>query len=144
VSKRNNKPLDNRQLAELLNRTHRRPGQKAARAPKRADGYASRLEARYAEHLTALVRAGEIAEWWYDTLTVKLAPNTHHKPDFLVQHADGTLAWHEVKGFWRDDALVKSKITAAMLPLPYYVCRWGKASGWVVEQIEEMSHGRVA
>jgi hypothetical protein len=144
LSKRNNKPLDNRQLAELLNRTHRRPGQKAARAPKRADGYASRLEARYAEHLTALVRAGEVAEWWYEPFSIKLAPNTFHRPDFLVQLADGSMELHECKGFFRDDALVKSKITASMYPFPYLVCRWGKASGWVVERIEEMSHGRVA
>jgi hypothetical protein len=137
------KPMNAKQLAALLGRTHRRPGRKPARAPKREDGYASKLEARYAEHLTALVRAGEVAEWWYDVLTVKLAANTHHKPDFFVQMADGSVCWHEVKGFWREDALVKSKITAAILPIPYYVCRWGKRTGWVVERVEEMTHGRV-
>jgi hypothetical protein len=137
------KPLNDKQLADRLARTHRRPGRKPARAPKREDGYASKLEARYAEHLTAMVRAGEVAEWWYEPLSIRLAPNTFHRPDFLVQRMDGTLEIVECKGFWKDDALVKSKLTAAMFPFRYFVARWGKRSGWVVEPIEELTHGRV-
>lgn len=48
------------------------------------------------------------------SLTLKLGDDCRYTPDFWTIDANGQLIFWEVKGFWRDDALVKIKTAARM------------------------------
>lgn len=87
-----------------------------------SDPYArmNKAEATRAQELEAKRRAGEIACWWYEALTLRLADDTRYTPDFLVQHTTGQLELEEVKGgFIRDDAAVKIKVAASLYPFRF-------------------------
>ena len=79
----------------------------------------NKTEERYAEHLALAQRGGEIADFWFESVKLKLADLTFYTPDFFVQKTDGTLEMHEVKGFWEDDARVKIKVAASMFPFRF-------------------------
>jgi hypothetical protein len=105
-----------------------------AGALRRVAGQMNKTEARYAELLDARKARGEVAEWHYEALTLKLAHDTRYTPDFLVVLADGTIELHEVKGFWRDDAKVKAKVTATMYPFTVRVARLTR-NAWQIEEV---------
>lgn len=80
----------------------------------------NRTEKRRAIELEALKRSGQIADWWYERLTLKLADDTRYTPDFLILHTDGTLELDETKGgFIREDAHVKIKVAASLYPFRF-------------------------
>ncbi len=105
-------------------RDARRPGTpgrryRSGRAPEDRFGHARRgrrpdlgapcfrssWEANYARYLTFLVQLGLIARWEYEPETF-VFPGVHfgprlYTPDFKVTLADGTVVYHEVKG-WLD------------------------------------------
>ena len=95
--------------------TPRRRWYAKARA-KRTPGTMNGLESAYADRLEMLRLAGEIRDWKYEAITLKLAPKTTYTPDFAVVEKDGTLEFHETKGFMREDAHVKLKTAAALFP----------------------------
>ncbi len=80
----------------------------------------NKTESRYAEHLQIKLLAGEILEWRFEPIRLKLAPKTFYTPDFAVVMPFGRLELHDVKGRlgsgpagWTDDARVKIKVAAA-------------------------------
>lgn len=77
-------------------------------------GEMNQTEAAYAEMLQARKLSGEIAEWWFEAFTLKLANNTRYTPDFAVQFADGGMEMVDVKGGGPIDpkSLVKIKCAA--------------------------------
>ena len=79
-------------------------------------GGMNKLEATYAMSLEAKKRAGKIVLWRYERVTLKLADDTRYTPDFYVLELDGSVSLVEVKGFMRDDALVKLKVAASQFP----------------------------
>lgn len=76
------------------------------------NGGMNKTELRYAQHLESLLRAGEIKRWDYEPVKLRLARNTTYTPDFRVVTLDDFITYHEVKGWWRDDARVKIKVAA--------------------------------
>lgn len=94
----------------------------------------NKTEERRAIELEAMKRDGLIADWWYEAVTFKLADDCRYTPDFLIQERDGSLRLEETKGFFRDDAKVKTKVMATTFPFPLRVLRWEKG-GWAVEEI---------
>lgn len=89
--------------------------------------------------LEARRRAGEIIEYHYEALTLKLADNTRYTPDFLVMTALGELELHEVKGgFIREDGWQKLKIAAGMFPFRFFLCqKLAKKDGgkWSIREV---------
>lgn len=75
-------------------------------------GEMNRLEAKYAEHLEALKQAGEIISWRFEEQKFRLADKTWYTPDFQIMLPDGSIQYHETKGFMQDDANVKLKAVA--------------------------------
>ena len=73
-------------------------------------------EREHAVVLEAQKRAELILDWRYEAVTLLLAPDCRYTPDFLVVQADGSLAFHETKGFWREDAKVKIRTAARLFP----------------------------
>src|SRR5574343_1016775 len=91
----------------------RRAQQALGRLPT---GVMNRTEGAYGAHLDGLVRDGVVLDYRFEAIKLRLADNTFYSPDFFVQLADRTLECHEVKGFWTDDARVKIKVAAALVP----------------------------
>ena len=85
------------------------------RAPDLFQGM-NKLEASFGMSLEAKKRAGKLVLWRYERLTLKLADDTRYTPDFYVLELDGSVSLVEVKGFMRDDALVKLKVAASQFP----------------------------
>lgn len=96
------------------------------------------LEKRYAAYLDIQKITGEILDWKFEPLKLKLAPATFYNPDFGVQLSDGWIEFHETKGFWEDDARVKVKVAAEMFPWFSFVgVMWMKAAkDWKFERFE--------
>ena len=102
--------------------------------------FKSKAEARYAQILEARKRAGEIADWDYEPITLVVGRGgsrvTRFTPDFAVHLHDRTVELVEVKGgYIRDDARVK--LLAAVRQWPGF--RWtlvvGRKGGFDVERL---------
>ena len=79
-------------------------------------GQMNKTESAYCQHLEQRKRAGEIAWYRFEGIKLRLADNTFYTPDFAVMLATGEMELHEVKGFWTDDARVKTKVAADQYP----------------------------
>ena len=99
----------------------------------------NKTEAAYAELLELRRKAGEIFAWGFEQVRLRLAHTTFYTPDFLVIMPDNTLEFHEVKGFWREDARVKIKVAATAFPHFRFIAvtKKGKQIGaWDFEDFE--------
>jgi hypothetical protein len=76
----------------------------------------NKTETRYANYLTMRQRAGEVYDWKFEPMKLRLAWKTWYTADFFVEFEDGRLEVHEVKGHWEDDARVKIKVAASLYP----------------------------
>lgn len=76
-------------------------------------------EAEYEQLLIARMRAGEVAWFEFEAITLVLAERTSYQPDFFVMLSSGQLEVHEVKGRWTDDARVKIKVAARLFPFRF-------------------------
>lgn len=61
-------------------------------------GQMNRTEESYAAILEARKQAGEIIEWHFEAITLKLADNCRHTLDFTIFHTDGSFEFVNVKG----------------------------------------------
>ena len=105
---------------------------KAARGSFHKSGQMNKLEAAYAARLESLKLAGEIADYRFECIKLRLADKTFYTPDFMVLMPDFSFEMHEVKGFWEDDARVKIKVAAAQFPFKFVAVKKTK-NGWVRE-----------
>lgn len=96
-------------------------------------GEMNKTESAYASHLEFLKAAGEVLWYRFEAIKLRLADNTFYTCDFAVMEADGTLAMHECKGHWEDDARVKIKVAAAQYPFRFIAVKKNGA-GWNVEE----------
>lgn len=91
------------------------------------------LEKRYSDYLCTLQLAGEIHSFSFERHNLKLADKTYYKPDFEVMLMDGTIEFHETKGFMRDDANVKIKVAAQQFPqYVFRLVQWDRKIGWKI------------
>jgi len=89
---------------------------KAGRPPGPRNAYKNKTEDEYAERLFLLKLAGEIQGFDYEADRLKIGAGAWYTPDFRVVLADGTIEFHEVKGFWREAAKVRIKAAAHWHP----------------------------
>jgi hypothetical protein len=104
----------------------------AREAPTRMN----KTEAAYAALLTMRGTQGEIRAWWFETVTLAIGDDCRYTPDFFVWMADGTCEFHEVKGFWRDDAKVKIKVAAREFPLFTFRSARKEKGQWEIQEIK--------
>ena len=76
----------------------------------------NKLEMRYSQYLDVLKFTGDIKDWRFESVKLRLADHCVYIPDFLIVLHDGRCELHECKGFMRDDALVKLKVAADQFP----------------------------
>ena len=94
----------------------------------------NKLEREYAGVLALRRAAGEIADFWFEGIKLKLADRTYYTPDFLVQLSAGALELHETKGHWEDDARVKVKMAAALFPFRIFAVK-KQGGSWCEEEV---------
>lgn len=91
-------------------------------------------ETEYAALLEFRKRAGDIKWYAFEAITLKLADSLRYTPDFMVMLPDGSFEFHETKGFWQDDALVKIKVAADKFPFFRFIAiqkvRKKDGGGW--------------
>ena len=92
----------------------------------------NKTERAYAQHLEFHRVAGDILRWDFEPEKLRLADLTYYTPDFRVIYPDGTIEFHEVKGFMRDDAMVKIKVAAEQHPYRFVMVRRAKGGKWDV------------
>lgn len=97
----------------------RRPRPKGRHVP----GVMNRTESAYGKVLARLKGTGEILDYWFESVKLKIGEKCFYTPDFLVMLPDGTLEIHEVKGRMMDDAQVKLRAVRDKFPFPITVCR---------------------
>ena len=94
--------------------------------------FASKWEEQYRNMLELKYRACEILAYEYESITFRLAPKTTYTPDFLVVLPNGKIQIHEVKGFAREDAIIKFKVAAQQNPwFEFIMVKKSKNEGWV-------------
>jgi hypothetical protein len=105
------------------------------RGVRRESGQMNGLEKKYAKRLESLKAAGEILEWHFEAVKLRLAPATFYTPDFLVMLADCTIELHETKGYWEEDAKVKVKVAASLFPFVFRTVRHNSKTGWQIHEV---------
>lgn len=95
----------------------------------------NKTEERYAWLLEGRKQAGEIQRYEFEKITLKLGADCRYTPDFYVVNRESEVEFHEVKGFFRDDAKVKIKVAAENFPFRFFLAQVVKG-GWEVTEIE--------
>lgn len=110
-----------------------------AKANAHRAGRMNKTEAAYSDHLEYLKKCGDVIAFYFEAIKFRLAEKTWYTPDFMVIRADsGFIEFHEVKGFWRDDARVKFKVAVEMFPLFLWVVVKKTKGGWSAETVNQM------
>lgn len=118
-------PPELRDKVQAVLDKHRQASRRPSRRPSRhrvagravhKPGVMNKTEQAYADHLQHLLDAGTITEFSFEPEKLRLAKKTFYTPDFRVQLPNGEIEFHEVKGFWEDDARVKIKVAAENHP----------------------------
>jgi hypothetical protein len=94
------------------------------------------LESAYAKHLDVLKLAGDVKWWAFNAVRLRIAMGEKvawYRPDFFIEFADGSFAFHETKGFEREAALLRLKVAAGLVPIPFALVK-KNGSGWYYEE----------
>jgi hypothetical protein len=97
----------------------------------------NKTEAAYWGLLMTRKQVGEILHFMFEPVGLRLGKKCFYHPDFMVTNADRTITFHEVKGYWREDARVKIKVAAKMFPMFSFVAVQrgkGRISRWTEEE----------
>lgn len=103
--------------------------------PRHEAGVMNGMEKKYAAYLELRRIAGEILEWRFEPLKLRLAPKTYYTPDFLLLMPDGRIELHETKGFMEEDANVKIKVAREMFSSIFTIVlvRLDKNKNWTLK-----------
>jgi hypothetical protein len=91
----------------------------------------NKTEARFAALLEGWKREGAVLDYKFEAVTLRLAPSTHYRTDFVAWLSDGRTRFYEVKGgYVREDAWLKLKTVAVLFPRFEFVCAQWKGGEW--------------
>lgn len=76
----------------------------------------NKTERAYRDLLEMRLRAGEIISYMTHAWTFKIGEDCRYTPEFAVIESDWTITIIEVKGFLRDDSLVKFRAAQKQFP----------------------------
>lgn len=93
----------------------------------------NKTEEAYSRHLELRRMAGEVADWKFHALKLRLAKATFFDTDFFVTLPTGEIEIHEVKGHMEDDAAVKFKVAAEMFPFLFLIVK-KSGQGWSLKE----------
>jgi len=92
-------------------------------------------ETQYAQYLDMLKFAREIQWYGFEAIKLRLATGAYYKPDFAIATKNGELCFVEVKGHWREAALVRFKVACDLFPFRFTAVRKAENGEW--ETIKE-------
>lgn len=96
----------------------------------------TKLEADFELLLESKKRRGEIRDYKYEALTLKLGPDCRYTPDFMVMESDDTIAFYETKGpFARDDGMVKLRVASEQFPFRFFLCKRPRGEDWTITPV---------
>lgn len=101
-------------------------------------GERNKTEAEYEAYLELRKKAGEIIQFEFEGIKLRLASNVYYKPDFYVMNANCEIEIHEVKSIWLGDALTKIRVASSKFPFRFFaVYKKTKkdGGGWRIEEI---------
>ncbi len=90
-------------------------------------GTMNQTEEQYSQVLQSRLDAGEIIRWDYERITFTLSHSRpgvkgqRYTPDFCVMLPDGTLEFHEIKGFRDEKNMNKLKTAGEMFPFQFWL-----------------------
>lgn len=98
----------------------------------------NKSEQAYARYLDSLHRAGQIAHYKYEAVTLKLGDDCRYTADFLVIGTGGEVELHDVKALWKskgkvhveDDAQVKIRTACQQFPFFTFKIVWMDNGVW--------------
>lgn len=80
----------------------------------------NKTERLYADLLERKKSVGEIIDYWFEMINLRIGDNCFYRIDFLVMNKDCTLEVHETKGgHITDDSLVKIRAAAEIYPFKF-------------------------
>ncbi len=100
-------------------------------ANSKMNGWEKEMELMLRQRL----QTGEITQFWFECMKFRLGDGSYYIPDFIVAYPDGRLHAFEVKGYWRDDARVKTRVFAALYPQIGITVAYKKNKQWQWEVI---------
>ena len=92
----------------------------AALPVKVRKAYRSQWEAEYAGVLEMRFRAGDIVDYGYERITLRLPGDVRYTPDFDAVLPDGTIEMHEVKAWLREVARDRLRSAVATFPTVHW------------------------
>lgn len=100
------------------NRTHNGRGGK--REDLNGQYFRSSWEANYARYLNWLISIGEIQSWEFEPETFEFVKikkgNRFYTPDFRITNNDGSIEFHEIKGYMDENSATKLKRMSKYYP----------------------------
>jgi len=91
--------------------------------PPQTPAFDSKLEQAYWLHLQQQVHAGEIRRADHHVEKLFLGEGSWYTPDFRVIATDGTVEFHETKGFMREAARVRLLVAATTHPYRFFLVK---------------------
>jgi len=95
-------------------------------------------ELDFASRLEVLRHYGDIKGWGRDLINLRLAYRTFYRPDFFYVDQNDRINFYEIKGFERDDAMVKIKVAASMFPFFDFTLVRRKKGEWHYESVKRV------
>lgn len=100
--------------------------------PSTDEAKLNRTERAYLAHLRSL----GLPWLGIQNITLKLATDTRLTPDFCYVSAAGTMVFVDVKGFQREDALIKMKVAARLFPWAVFLIVKKNGTSWDVTEVD--------
>lgn len=102
-------------------------------------GQMNKIEADWAKYLDLLKASGEVLWYHYEGITLRLNTNdvgakvVKYTPDFIVMNQFHCIEIHEVKGFFRTQDKVRTKIAASTFPFRFFLVERDKKDFKITE-----------
>ena len=96
--------------------------------------FKSNWEAQYYEHLRARKQAGEIIEFSYESIRLRISDKGFYTPDFIVI-LENEIQFHEVKGQRREAGMVRIRTAAYQHRWTRFLLVTKKRNSWIIEEI---------
>lgn len=118
------------------------------RPTRHVRGQMNKTEEAFAEFANNHKQAGLIWEWWFEEVTLLLAPEMRYTPDFMILGADQTISFVEVKPSYvdkdsgdrkvyaRDGSLDRLKMAATRFPFRFKLAVRQTGIHFVVTDVE--------
>lgn len=89
----------------------------------------------YVSYIVPRLHSGEIVKCLSPGMQFYLAKSTTYKPDFVCLMSDGSLRIFETKGFFREDAIVKLKVSAEIFSFFQFFLVTKKGKTFILKEI---------